>query len=117
MMSETDFIHLHNHTQYSLLNATSQIPDLVKRAIELNFPALAMTDSGNMFGAIEFYKECTGKGLKPIVGMDAYIAPKSRLEKSAHGVKEASYHVTLLCQNEQGYKNLMKLATAAYLEG
>ncbi len=79
--------------------------------------ALAVTDHGNLFGAIEFYKKALKGGVKPIVGYEAYIAPRSRFDREAHGVKDASYHLTLLVQNETGYKNLIKLASAAYLEG
>lgn len=116
-MPRSDFVHLHCHTQYSLLDAASKIPDLMKRAQELQFPALAMTDHGNLFGAIEFYEEAIRHGVKPIIGMEAYIAPGSRFDKQAHGIKEASFHLTLLAKNEVGYKNLMKLTTIGYLEG
>src|SRR3989338_8883944 len=116
-MAHVDFVHLHSHTQYSLLDGASQIPDLIKRAVELKFPALAMTDHGNMFGTISFYNEAMKHGIKPIIGMESYIAPRSRFDKGASGIKEASYHLTLLCRNETGYKNLMKLTTASYLEG
>lgn len=117
MKSHVDFVHLHCHTQYSLLDAASKVDELVKRAVELRFPALAMTDHGNLFGAIEFYSAAMKQGIKPIIGMEAYIAPGSRFEKQAHGIKEASFHVTLLAKNETGYKNLMKLTSIGYLEG
>ncbi|OGW88944.1 MAG: DNA polymerase III subunit alpha [Omnitrophica bacterium RIFCSPLOWO2_01_FULL_50_24] len=116
-MAHSDFVHLHNHSQFSLLDAASKIPQLIKRAVELRFPALAVTDHGNLFAAIAFYEEAMKQGIKPIIGMEAYIAPKSRLDKSAHGIKEASHHITLLCKNEEGYRNLLKLTTASYLEG
>lgn len=116
-MPHKEFVHLHCHTQYSLLDAASKIPHLMKRAQELQFPALAMTDHGNLFGAIEFYEEAQKHGLKPIIGMEAYIAPGSRFDKQAHGIKEASFHLTLLARNETGYKNLMKLTSIGYLEG
>lgn len=116
-MPHAEFVHLHCHTQYSLLDAASKIPDLMKRAKELRFPALAMTDHGNLFGAIEFYEEAMKHGIKPIIGMEAYIAPGSRFDKQAHGIKEASFHLTILARNEVGYKNLMKLTSAGYLEG
>jgi len=116
-MPHSDFVHLHCHSQYSLLDAASKIPDLVKRAAELRFPALAMTDHGNLFGAIEFYEEAIKAGVKPIIGMEAYIAPGSRFDKQAHGIKEASFHITLLARNEVGYRNLMKLTSIGYLEG
>lgn len=116
-MPHSDFVHLHCHTQYSLLDAASKIADLMKRAGELRFPALAMTDHGNLFGAIEFYEEAIQHGIKPIIGMEAYIAPGSRFDKQAHGIKEASFHLTLLARNEAGYRNLMKLTSIGYLEG
>ncbi|HXV28283.1 MAG TPA: DNA polymerase III subunit alpha, partial [bacterium] len=116
-MPHADFVHLHCHTQYSLLDASSKIESLVRRAVELKFPALAMTDHGNLFGAIEFYSQAMKNGIKPIVGIETYIAPGSRFEKQAHGIKEASFHLTLLARNEQGYKNLMKLSSIGYLEG
>ena len=116
-MSHVDFAHLHCHTQFSLLDATSKIPQLLKRAVDLHFPALAVTDHGNLFGAISFYEEAMRQGIKPIIGMEAYVAPKSRFDRTAHGIKEASFHLTLLCRNEVGYKNLLKLTTASYLEG
>lgn len=117
MEHHSDFVHLHCHTQFSLLDATSKVEELVKRAQELKFPALAMTDHGNLFGAIQFYEKAMKHGVKPIVGIEAYIAPKSRLDKTAHGIKEASHHITLLAKNETGYRNLLKLSSASYLEG
>ncbi len=116
-MKHEDFVHLHCHSQYSLLDAASKVPQLIKRAVELKFPAIAMTDHGNLFGAISFYQEAMKQGIKPIIGIEAYIAPQSRFDKTAHGIKEASFHITLLCKNEIGYKNLLKLTTASYLEG
>lgn len=116
-MPRSEFVHLHCHTQYSLLDAASKVPNLMKRAQELEFPALAMTDHGNLFGAIEFYEEALKHGIKPIIGMEAYIAPGSRFDKQAHGIKEASFHLTLLARDETGYKNLMKLTSIGYLEG
>ncbi len=116
-MKHEDFVHLHCHSQYSLLDAASKVPQLIKRAVELKFPAIAITDHGNLFGAISFYQEAMKQGIKPIIGIEAYIAPQSRFDKTAHGIKEASFHITLLCKNEIGYKNLLKLTTASYLEG
>jgi len=117
VQNRSDFVHLHCHTQYSLLEATSKIKALTKRAVELKFPALAMTDIGNLFGVVWFYESAMKAGIKPIIGLDAYIAPKSRLDRSAHGIKEASFRVTLLAKNEKGYHNLMKLSSSSYLEG
>ncbi len=116
-MQHADFVHLHCHSQYSLLDAASKVPQLIKRAMELKFPAIAITDHGNLFGAISFYEEAMRQGIKPIIGIEAYIAPHSRFDKTAHGIKEASFHITLLARNEVGYQNLLKLTTASYLEG
>lgn len=113
----SDFVHLNVHTEYSLLNSTVKISDLVKRAMDLKFPAMAITDSGNLFGAVEFYAESMKKGVKPIIGMQTYIAPGSRFERQTHGIKEASFRLTLLAKNETGYQNLMKLSSIGYLEG
>src|SRR3989338_7178976 len=116
-MPHTDFVHLNCHTQFSLLDSACRVSDLLKRAVELKFPALAMTDNGNLFGAIEFDTQAMKYGIKPIIGMDAYIAPGSRLEKQAQGIKEASFRLTLLARNEEGYRNLIKLASIGYIEG
>jgi len=115
--SHVPFVHLGVHTQYSLLNSACRIPDLVRRAVELKFPALAMTDQGNLFGAVEFYEHCKAAGLKPILGMHAYVAPQSRFDKTAHGIREASFQLYLLAKDLKGYKNLVKLSTIGYLEG
>jgi len=116
-MPHAEFVHLHCHTQYSLLDSTCKVYDLLKRAVELKFPAMAMTDNGNLFGAIEFYSSAMKQGVKPIIGMAGYVAPSSRFEKQTHGIKEASFHITLLARNETGYRNLLKLTSAGYLEG
>jgi DNA polymerase-3 subunit alpha len=112
------FVHLHCHSHYSLLDGASEIGVLVKRAKELGMNGLALTDHGNLHGALEFYKKAKDAGINPIVGYEAYIAPGSRFEKKdAANSKEASYHLTLLAQNRAGFKNLIKLASAASLEG
>ncbi|MEA3328229.1 MAG: DNA polymerase III subunit alpha [Candidatus Omnitrophota bacterium] len=116
-MNHSGFVHLHTHTQYSLLDGSCKISNLVKLARKLKMPALAITDHGNMFGAIEFYRMAEANGIKPIIGYEAYLAPASRFEKAARGIREAAYHLTLLAKDETGYKNLMKLASFAYLEG
>lgn len=110
------FVHLHNHTEYSLLDGATRIPDMVKRAVELEMPALAITDHGVMFGAMEFYFECLKKGIKPIIGMEAYMAPSGRQVKQGREEKSA-YHLLLLAKNLEGYRNLCKLHTVAALEG
>ncbi len=109
-----DFVHLHVHSHYSLLDGLSKIKELVKTAKERGFSALALTDHGNMYGAIEFYQECQKQGIKPIIGMEAYIAPESRFEKDQN---KRYFHLVLLATNYVGYKNLMKLSTISHLEG
>jgi len=114
----SSFVHLHNHTHYSLLDGACRIEDLVKAAKRFHMEALAITDHGNMFGVIPFYKEVLKAGLKPIIGMEAYIAPNSRQDKSGgKGGKETAFHLILLARNNTGYKNLMKLSSIGYLEG
>ncbi len=112
------FVHLHLHTQYSLLDGAIRIGDVVKKAVACGMPALAITDHGNMFGAVEFYLKCESAGIKPIIGSEVYLAPGSRFERSSPGgISEASYHLVLLCQNLAGYKNLCRLVSAGYKEG
>jgi DNA polymerase III subunit alpha len=111
------FVHLHVHSEYSLLDGACRIPELAERAAELKMPALALSDHGNLFGAIEFYKECRKVGVKPIIGCEVYLAPGSRLDRKANSAKEASTHFLLLAKNETGYKNLVKLVSMAHLEG
>ena len=111
------FAHLHCHSHYSLLDGAGSIDRLVERARDQGMNALALTDHGNLHGALEFYKKAKDAGVKPIIGYEAYIAPGSRTEKAASNMKEASYHLTLLCQNRTGFKNLLKMASSAYLEG
>lgn len=113
---KSNFIHLHTHSHYSLLDGLSKIPDMVKKAKENGMSALALTDHGNMYGAIELYKECKKAGIKPIIGVEAYIAERGRKDKEP-GVDNKRYHLTLLAKNRQGYKNLMKLVSLANLEG
>src|SRR6186997_478748 len=99
------FVHLHCHSHYSLLDGASEIEALVKRAKEHGMNALALTDHGNLHGALEFYRKAKDNGINPILGYEAYIAPGSRFEKDAGSMKEASYHLTLLAQNRVGFKN------------
>ncbi len=110
------FIHLHTHSHYSLLDGLSKIPDMVKTAKKNGMDALAITDHGNMYGAIELYKEAQKAGIKPIIGVEAYIAERGRCDKEP-GVDNRRYHLTLLAKNRRGYKNLMHLVTLANLEG
>ena len=117
-MQHSNFIHLHLHTQYSLLDGAIRHDDLFSLAREYKMSALAMTDHGNMFGAIEFYEKAQHYGIKPIVGCEVYVAPESRFDKGRDsGTTEASFHLILLVKNIKGYKNLCRLVTSAYLEG
>ena len=110
------FAHLHVHTEYSLLDGTCRISRLVQRAKELGQSALAITDHGVMYGVIDFYRECKKQGIKPIIGCEVYVAPRSRHDKTFELDKEY-YHLILLCENETGYRNLMKLVSLAFTEG
>ena len=128
-----DFVHLHVHSEYSLLDGAAQLEKiervegqgkkekdvgLIARAAELGFPALALTDHGNLFGAIDFYAACKQSGIKPIIGSELYVAPGSRFERSGQdGGYEGASHATVLVRNETGYRNLIKLVSKAYLEG
>lgn len=118
MKTHSNFVHLHNHTDYSLLDGVLRIDDILKKAKEYKMSALAITDHGNMFGAIKFYENCLKSGIKPIIGCEVYVAPESRFEKkSIHGISEASYHLILLAKNYTGYLNLMELTSIGYLQG
>ena len=111
------FVHLHCHSHFSLLDGASPIGKLVSRAKELGMNSLALTDHGNLHGALEFYTTARKAGINPILGYEAYIAPDSRFKRDAGALKEASYHLTLLARNRTGFQNLIKLASAAFLEG
>ena len=112
------YVHLHNHSHFSLLDGACKIDALTTAAVENNMPALALTDHGNMFGAVEFYKTARKKDLKPIIGVEAYVAPGSRKErKSDKKISDTSYHLVLLAKNITGYRNLMRLVSIGYLEG
>jgi DNA polymerase III subunit alpha len=116
MTKKTDFVHLHTHSHYSLLDGLSKIPDLVDKAKEYGMTALGLTDHGSMYGAIEFYKACRAANIKPIIGVEAYVALRSRIDKEP-GIDDKRYHLTLLSRNVEGYKNLLKLVSRAALEG
>ncbi|MBI2119741.1 MAG: DNA polymerase III subunit alpha [Elusimicrobia bacterium] len=123
MPNHSQFVHLHAHSEYSLLDGACRITDdrgkpseLIKFVAAQKMPALAMTDHGNIFGAIEFYKSCQAEGIKPIIGMEAYVAPKLRNDRSGT-LSTSNNHLTLLAKNEKGYENLMKLTSISYLEG
>lgn len=112
----SDYVHLHNHTHHSLLDGLTKIPDLVKKVKDFGMQAVAITDHGTMSGVIEFYKAATAGGIKPIIGMEAYVAARNHTDRDAQKDK-ARYHLIVLAMNETGYKNLMKLSTIANLEG
>ncbi|MCW5556592.1 MAG: DNA polymerase III subunit alpha [Verrucomicrobiae bacterium] len=117
-MSAPEFVHLHLHTEYSLLDAACRLDRLMARAAALKFPAIAQTDHGNMFGAIEFYQAARKHGIKPILGCEVYVAPGSRLDrKPGSGMRDVYHHLVLLAKDTEGYHNLVKLVTAANLEG
>jgi DNA polymerase-3 subunit alpha len=116
-MESSSFVHLHLHTQYSLLDGAIRFDDLIAKAKEHNSPAIAITDHGNMFGAAEFYLACKKAGIKPIIGCELYLAPESRFSKDAKGISDAAYHLILLSENMEGYKNLSYLTSAGYKEG
>src|SRR3989338_4890104 len=118
MEKTQQFIHLHTHSHYSLLDGLSKLEDLVDLAKKFGMKAMALTDHGNMYGAIEFYKLAKKAGIKPIIGVEAYMTAGSRLDKNIEaGGTKRYYHLTLLAKNLQGYKNLIKLVTIANLEG
>ncbi|MBV9672067.1 MAG: PHP domain-containing protein, partial [Verrucomicrobia bacterium] len=116
-MSSDTFVHLHLHTEYSLLDGAIRIGDLVKKAVEYGMPAVAITDHGNMFGAIEFYQAAKRAQIKPIIGCEVYMSPGSMTDKSATSAREAAFHFTLLAKDISGYRNLVKLVSAAHLDG
>ena len=116
-MSTLPFAHLHCHSHYSLLDGASTIDRLVERTVDLGMSALAITDHGNLHGALEFYSAAKKAGINPVIGYEAYIAPGSRFQKDAGNQKDSSFHLTLLAQDRVGFANLLQLATKAYLEG
>lgn len=117
-MTHSDFVHLHLHSEYSLLDGACRLDRLVDKARSLRFPALAITDHGVMYGAIDFYQAAREKGIKPIIGCEVYVAPGSRFEKkTGSGGRDVYHHLVLLAKDETGYKNLIKLTTAGHLEG
>lgn len=115
-MAASNFVHLHTHTEFSVLDGAARIKDLVKKAAEYEMPSLAITDHGVMYGNISFYSEAKSAGIKPILGCEVYVAPRSRTQRDPHFDKE-QYHLVLLAKNESGYKNLIKLVSIAYSEG
>ncbi len=116
-MAARSFVHLHLHTHYSLLDGFNRIPPLVEHVKKLGMNACAITDHGNLYGAIEFYTECRKAGINPIIGYEAYLAPTSRTDRTARSESGAATHLTILAKNATGFRNLIKLASIAYLEG
>ncbi|MFG0294365.1 MAG: DNA polymerase III subunit alpha [Maioricimonas sp. JB045] len=117
MSQSRPFAHLHCHTHYSLLDGANRIPDLVQQVKNLGMNACAITDHGNLYGALEFFETCRANDVNPVLGYEAYVAPGHRTDRSASRLKEAAFHLTLLAMNRTGFKNLTKLASKAYLEG
>ena len=113
----TEFVHLHLHTEYSLLDGACHIDELVDQAAKLGMKALAVTDHGNMFGAVVFHDAARAKGIKPIAGCEIYVAPGSRFDKAGSGIEEAYNHMTLLASDEAGYHNLVKLVSIGLHRG
>ena len=116
-MVHADFVHLHVHTQYSLLDGACLLDRLVEKAVQCKLPALAMTDHGNIFGAIKFYTLCMKNGIKPIIGCEVYVTSGSRFDKDYKPNGDGNYHLILLAKDQQGYSNLIKLVSLAHLEG
>ena len=115
-MEKVNFVHLHVHTEYSLLDGANRIKDLVSKVKESGMNACAITDHGVMYGAIEFYKECLKQGIKPIIGCEVYVAPRSRFDKEP-GIDDRYGHMILLCKNNEGYKNLVKIVSSSFIDG
>lgn len=117
MASSNGFVHLHLHSQYSLLDGAIAFGRLFERCKKLNMDTVAVTDHGNMFGVIEFYTKAKAAHTKPIIGMEAYVAPQSRFDRTKTSISDAAYHLVLLAENNTGYQNLIKLASAGFTEG
>ncbi len=116
-MAADSFVHLHLHTEYSMLDGANRISEVMQKAKEFGMPAIAMTDHGNLYGAIEFYQEAHAAGIKPIIGCEVYMAPGKHTDKQANSARDAAFHLTLLAENQTGYRNLVKLVSAAHLDG
>ena len=111
------FVHLHCHSEYSLLDGANRIDELIRRALEFEQPALAITDHGNMHGAWEFQEKAHKAGIRPLIGMEAYVAPGDRRVKEREGNRKPYYHLVLLAKNDVGYRNLVKLSSLGFTEG
>ena len=112
----SDFVHLHLHSEYSLLDGACRIADIPKRAAACGHSAVAITDHGVMYGAVAFYRACKKEGIKPIIGCEVYVASRSRLSKSGDGENRTD-HLVLLCENEVGYRNLIYLVSQGFIDG
>ncbi|MEI8187942.1 MAG: PHP domain-containing protein, partial [Candidatus Saccharibacteria bacterium] len=115
-LTASDYVHLHNHTQYSLLDGLTKVPALIDYVVEKSMEAVAITDHGTLSGAIEFYKAAKAKGVRPILGMETYIAARSYTDKEA-GLDKQNYHLIILAMNNVGYENLMRLSSIANIDG
>ena len=113
----SQFVHLHLHTEYSLLDGASKIKELIKHTKELNMDSIAITDHGVMYGVIDFYRAAKAEGIKPIIGCEVYVAPGSRFDREAGKGEERYYHLVLLAENDLGYHNLMKIVSRGFTEG
>src|SRR5438128_11182570 len=116
-MALDSFVHLHTHSEYSLLDGASRVEDLCAKAAAFGMPAIALTDHGAMFGTLDFYEAARRHGIKPIVGVEAYVAPGKRFDRTPGESEEKYRHLTLLARSEEGYRNLLRLVTDAHLEG
>ena len=122
-MSSGSFVHLHNHSQFSLLDGASRLGDLLDKAVEFGMPAMAVTDHGNLFGAVKFHDMAVARGIKPIIGCEAYMAPGDRRDRGTRAPggsvpgKKPYYHMILLAESAAGYANLVKLTSRAFTEG
>ena len=116
-MANKGFTHLHLHSQYSLLDGAIVFEELLRRCKQLDMDSVAVTDHGNLFGAVEFYTKAMAAHVKPILGIEAYIAPRSRFDRTKTTISDAAYHLILLAENRVGYQNLLKLASAGFVDG
>ena len=116
-MPQNQFVHLHLHTDYSLLDGACDVGTVVDRIAELDMPAAAITDHGNLFGAVSFYETANQKGVKPIIGCEVYVARGNHTDRTSADGEKGNNHLVLLCENNTGYKNLVKLVSVGYLQG
>ena len=111
------FVHLHTHTEYSLLDGSNKIKSYVKKCVDMGMTAAAITDHGNMYGVVDFYKECKNAGINPVIGCEVYVAPGSRFDRERVQGEDRYYHLILLAENNAGYQNLIKIVSAGYVDG